>query len=86
MSKAKNKYGQYFTIKSIADFMVKLITKDRQARILEPSCGEGVFLNSLEDFGYNNISAYEIDATLKNPYKYVKYERKIFRKKYCFVL
>lgn len=74
MSKAKNKYGQYFTIKSIADFMVKLIDKSTQAKILEPSCGEGVFLSSLEEAGYSNLSAYEIDPSLKNPYKYVKYE------------
>ena len=74
MSKAKNKYGQYFTIKSIADFMVMLIDKDKQAKILEPSCGEGVFLKSLEQSGYNQVSAYEIDPTLNNPYEYVKYE------------
>lgn len=74
MSKTKHKYGQYFTIKSIADFMVKLIKKNAHARILEPSCGEGVFLNCLEEAGFTNISAYEIDSSLKNPYKYVKYE------------
>lgn len=74
MPKIKNKYGQYFTIKSIADFMVGLIGIEKNAPILEPSCGEGIFLQSLEESGYYNITAYEIDSTLKNPYKYVKYK------------
>lgn len=74
MPKNKNKYGQYFTIDSIAQFMVDLIQHDKDARILEPSCGKGVFLTHLEDKGYKNISAYEIDRTLDNPYSYVKYE------------
>lgn len=43
----KNKYGQYFTQRTIADFMVSLIGKSRDCRVLEPSCGEGVFLKSL---------------------------------------
>lgn len=54
--------------------MVSLIGVGKDSQILEPSCGEGVFLHSLEKSGYCNISAYEIDSTLKNPYKYVKYE------------
>lgn len=74
MPKLKNRYGQYFTIKSIADFMVDLIGKKENVRVLEPSCGEGVFLGSLEEAGYNNIYAYEVDSSLKNPYNYVKYE------------
>lgn len=74
MAKAKNKYGQYFTIKPIADFMVSLIAHDKGASILEPSCGEGVFLTSLEEQGYNNLNAYEIDSSLNNPYQFVRYE------------
>lgn len=74
MAKTKNKYGQYFTIKSIADFMVALITHDRSSNILEPSCGEGVFLTSLKEQGYNNLNAYEIDSSLNNSHHFVRYE------------
>ena len=60
----KNKYGQYFTIQVIAEFMVSLITKEKSATILEPSCGKGIFLDELLKAGFNNLSAYEIDKTL----------------------
>ena len=43
----KNKYGQYFTIETIAEFMVSLVTQNKEARVLEPSCGKGVFLKML---------------------------------------
>ena len=74
MAKTKNRYGQYFTIKSVADFMVTLITHDKDSYILEPSCGEGVFLTSLAEHGYCNLDAYEIDSSLNNPYQLVRYE------------
>ena len=59
----KNKYGQYFTISVIADFMVSLISHSKSSRVLEPSCGKGVFLDKLIDQKFENISAYEIDTT-----------------------
>lgn len=72
----KNKYGQYFTIDLIADFMVKLISHPKNNRILEPSCGKGVFLDNLEKQNFKNIKAYEIDLGLKefNPQKYITYK------------
>lgn len=70
----KNKYGQYFTVSVIADFMVSLITKSKDASILEPSCGKGVFLDKLIENGYHNLYAYEIDRTLENRHTFVRYE------------
>lgn len=64
----KNPYGQYFTPKIVADFMVRLSTVEKSAQILEPSCGEGIFLHSLTECGFNNITAYEIDNSLNNIY------------------
>ncbi|QTM00575.1 Eco57I restriction-modification methylase domain-containing protein [Mannheimia sp. ZY171111] len=64
----KNAYGQYFTPKIMADFMVRLSNAPKTAQILEPSCGEGVFINSLTESGFKNITAYEIDETLNNIY------------------
>lgn len=69
----KNKYGQYFTISLIADFMVSLITHSKDSRVLEPSCGKGVFLDYLVDSGYTNVSAYEIDSTLGAKYDFIKF-------------
>lgn len=69
----KNKYGQYFTISVIADFMVSLISHSKQSKVLEPSCGKGVFLDKLVEQGFGNISAYEIDNTLESKYKFIKY-------------
>jgi adenine-specific DNA-methyltransferase len=60
--------GQYFTPKFIADFMVKMIDTERpnDCKILEPCAGEGSFLRALNDFGYSNIRAFEIDGTIHN--------------------
>lgn len=70
----KNKYGQYFTPKVIADFMVKLLELDKAQKILEPSCGEGIFLGALSDAGYKNIEGIEIDpfCSVNSKYK-IKY-------------
>ncbi|MCM1313329.1 MAG: N-6 DNA methylase [Bacteroides sp.] len=69
----KNRYGQYFTIGLIADFMVSLITHSKDSKVLEPSCGKGVFLDCLVNGGYTNISAYEIDTTLGAKYNFIKF-------------
>lgn len=58
--------GQYFTPSYISDFMVSLSNKSFDVNVLEPSAGEGVFLSSLSQKGFKNISAYEIDTTLNN--------------------
>lgn len=57
--------GQYFTHKHVADFMIGLSSVSKDANILEPACGEGIFLKLLEEKGYKNIIGYEIDKTLK---------------------
>ncbi|MGB0931432.1 MAG: Eco57I restriction-modification methylase domain-containing protein, partial [Chitinophagales bacterium] len=70
----KNKYGQYFTPDFVADFMVSLADVHTEAKILEPCCGEGVFLEALQNKGFQNITAYEIDHNLATEYDFVKYE------------
>lgn len=69
----KNRYGQYFTISLIADFMVSLIEHPKDSKVLEPSCGKGVFLYHLLENGFNNLSAYEIDTTLGAKYDFIKF-------------
>lgn len=71
----KNKYGQYFTPKIVADFMVGLAEITPESKILEPSSGQGVFLDILYNKGYKNIIAYEIDTELDgNKYNFVRHE------------
>lgn len=70
----KNKFGQYFTPKIVADFMVGLAEIDANSKILEPSCGEGVFLGLLQEKGIENIIAYEIDNELATTFSNVRYE------------
>lgn len=74
MPKEKNKYGQYFTIESIAEFMVSLLRKGTSAPVLEPSCGQGVFIDMLRKHGFGHITAYEIDPTLAHGFDCVKHE------------
>ncbi|WP_294618297.1 N-6 DNA methylase, partial [uncultured Rothia sp.] len=62
---AKNVLGQYFTPSHIARIMVDLIESPQESKILEPSAGEGVFLDVLHEAGYSNIEGIEIDSSLK---------------------
>ncbi|HRP01879.1 MAG TPA: Eco57I restriction-modification methylase domain-containing protein [Candidatus Kapabacteria bacterium] len=79
---SKNKFGQYFTPKVVADFMVGLAETSTSSvqrisansKILEPSCGEGVFLETLQQKGYNNLDAFEIDPDLATNFPFVCYE------------
>ncbi|MCB0517022.1 MAG: N-6 DNA methylase, partial [Bacteroidetes bacterium] len=71
---SKNKYGQYFTPEIVAEFMVDLAEINPTSKILEPSSGEGVFLDILTKRGFNNITAYEIDRELNNQFDFVRYE------------
>lgn len=64
MARDKNELGQYFTEGHIANLMVSMISKDSNAKILEPSSGEGIFLNTLHKHGYSDCQAVEIDTTL----------------------
>ncbi len=73
-TKLKNKFGQYFTPERVADFMIELADISIHSKILEPSCGEGIFLRCLQKKGFNNIIAYEIDKELAQGFKNVQYE------------
>lgn len=71
MANGKNKYGQYMTPEIVANFMVCLASLKSDSSILEPSSGEGIFLDVLNNKGYNNITAYEIDNTIIKNNKHV---------------
>lgn len=66
----KNNFGQYFTPKIVAEFMVSLLTVGKNKKILEPSCGKGIFLNVLNEKGYKNVDAIEYDNELVNVCEY----------------
>ncbi len=61
----KERFGQYFTSKLIANFMVSLILKDKESsKILDPGTGEGVFLDALNKANFKQLNAYELDYEL----------------------
>jgi len=66
MNNQKKNLGQFFTPINVAEFMCTLIDKPKNAKILEPSAGEGIFLKTLSNQGFENLTAYEIDENLKN--------------------
>lgn len=70
----KNKFGQYFTPKDVAGFMLDMANISKNSKILEPSCGEGIFLELLQQKGFENLSAFEIDRNLSQNFEFVKYE------------
>jgi adenine-specific DNA-methyltransferase len=63
MDKQKS-LGQFFTPRSIADLMVSLVEHESGAKILEPSAGTGVFVDSLSHSGHDDVTAWEIDPHL----------------------
>lgn len=67
MAKNKNPLGQYMTPSLITNFMVELISHEPKCSVLEPSCGDGAFLDSLTQHNFCNITAYEIDPKIINP-------------------
>lgn len=70
----KNKFGQYFTPKIVADFMINLANISEESKILEPACGKGIFLDLFLSKGYKNLEAYEIDKSLATNYNFVKHQ------------
>lgn len=58
--------GAYYTPLPLAEMMVKLFSKDKSIKtVLEPSCGDGVFIDALDDMlminQLNNVIAIEIE-------------------------
>jgi adenine-specific DNA-methyltransferase len=74
LNQDKNKFGQYFTPKIVADFMIGLADITTNSKVLEPSCGEGVFLDLLQQKGFENVIAFEIDNVLARKFSSVRYE------------
>lgn len=57
--------GRYYTPENLADYIVKWANKDiKSGKILEPSCGDGSFLNSIERLNLQDkfsITGIELD-------------------------
>lgn len=70
----KNKYGQYPTPEVVADFMLDLADIKPTSSVLEPSCGEGIFLKLLQERKVKDVLGYEIDKELCNDFGNVIYE------------
>ncbi len=66
--------GQYFTPDLIVQFMCDLSKCNNTAKVLEPSCGEGIFLKTLHDRGFQNVVGYEVDLSLKKLHPNIKNE------------
>jgi adenine-specific DNA-methyltransferase len=61
----KKPLGQYFTPQNIARLMVELVQANKSAEILEPACGEGVFLDVIKAEGFSSCVGLEIDSNLR---------------------
>lgn len=56
--------GQVFTNKSVAQYMVSLLTKKQSGSLLDPCFGDGVFIDAALAQGFSNIVGYELDELL----------------------
>ncbi len=55
--------------------MVSLASVSNDSRVLEPSSGKGVFIDSLIKAGFLDIEAYEVDSSLsENKDRYINYQ------------
>lgn len=63
-SREKQTLGQYFTPAAIAKLMISMSSSKRDARVLEPSSGQGVFLDELLSAGFSHIEGVEVDPHL----------------------
>lgn len=61
MNKKIKENGVVFTPKYICDFMISFI-ENKHNSVFEPSCGEGIFIKTLIDNGYKNITANDINT------------------------
>ena len=77
-SSAKKLRGAYYTPLPLAEMMVKLFLGDKSIKaVLEPSCGDGVFIDALDDLEMinqlDNVTAIEIEQEesekVENNYK-----------------
>lgn len=79
-SSAQKLRGGYYTPRVLADFIVKNITFKVGAKVLEPSCGDGVFLDSISEHIDENmlesIDAIEIIEEEANKVKQREYGEK----------
>ncbi len=60
----KKALGQFFTPRPVADLMAGLARQGADARVMEPSCGEGVFLDALADAGFSDVHGFEVDPSV----------------------
>ena len=65
MKKKQQQYGQYFTENNQVNDIVNIIKKhaDLSGECLEPSFGDGAFIDVFKDYNLN-IDAYEIDTEI----------------------
>lgn len=79
-SSEKKLRGAYYTPLLLSDAMVRLFAKNEIANVLEPSCGDGVFLDSLVNLGF--IKRIEkIDAIEIEPEESAKVRKKFMNEK-----
>jgi len=63
-NRTKNKLGQYFTPRHVAGLMLSLAKSGGEAKVLEPSAGEGVFLDILYESSFKDFTGVEVDPDL----------------------
>ena len=56
--------GQVFTNKTVAQYMVSLLSVNKTGKFLDPCFGTGVFIDFAISQGFSNITGYELDEQL----------------------
>jgi 16S rRNA A1518/A1519 N6-dimethyltransferase RsmA/KsgA/DIM1 with predicted DNA glycosylase/AP lyase activity len=83
IQKNKETLGQFFTKKSLCKELLKTITIEDNSIIIEPSFGEGSFIETIDkNYIYKKILGIELDASLYNNYKPNKDKIKLLNKNY----
>ena len=72
--------GQVFTKISVAKSMVNLFDLPKDAHILDPCFGDGIFIEALLQESFSNVVGYEIDSRFVNKLKSKKPSLEIYCK------
>lgn len=67
-SRKEKVFGQFFTPKEVADFMLDfiLVNQNKRNKAIDPACGEGVFLKGLIERGFKEIIGIDTDKEIIN--------------------
>lgn len=58
---AQRRLGQYWTPRALAEFMLEAVRPEPHWKVIDPACGEGIFLQCALERGVQHVAGIDID-------------------------